>query len=89
MEAMLLRMKHGRKLCNGKWLIGISQVLSAAGKLRLFIALNLSLSPCLTLNVIFHRHATGGSIPGLLPRLSDQELNVTQSINNTGNVILP
>lgn len=34
----------------------------------------------------FHRHATGGSIPGVLPRLSDQELNVTLSINNTGNV---
>ncbi|KZT28701.1 glycoside hydrolase family 37 protein [Neolentinus lepideus HHB14362 ss-1] len=31
-------------------------------------------------------HATGGSIPGLLPRLSDQELNYTQSINNTGNM---
>lgn len=31
-------------------------------------------------------HATGGSIPGYLPRLSDQELNVTQSINNTGNM---
>jgi len=31
-------------------------------------------------------HATGGSIPGLLPRLSDDLLNVTQSINNTGNM---
>ena len=31
-------------------------------------------------------HATGGQIQGLLPRLSDQELNVTQSVNNTGNV---
>ena len=31
-------------------------------------------------------HATGGAIQGLLPRLSDQELNVTQSQNNTGNV---
>ena len=34
----------------------------------------------------FFRLATGGSIPNLLPRLSDAELNVTQSINNTGNV---
>lgn len=34
------------------------------------------------------RHATGGSIPGILPRLSDQELNVTLSQNNTGNVSL-
>ncbi|KAH9947465.1 glycoside hydrolase [Amylocystis lapponica] len=31
-------------------------------------------------------HATGGSIPNVLPRLSDQELNVTQSVNNTGNM---
>ncbi|GJE92605.1 glycoside hydrolase family 37 protein [Phanerochaete sordida] len=31
-------------------------------------------------------HATGGSIPNILPRLSDQELNVTQSVNNTGNM---
>jgi len=29
-------------------------------------------------------YATGGSIPGLLARLSDQELNVTFSVNNTG-----
>ena len=33
-------------------------------------------------------HATGGEIPSILPRLSDQELNVTQSVNNTGNVCL-
>ncbi|KIY52470.1 glycoside hydrolase family 37 protein, partial [Fistulina hepatica ATCC 64428] len=31
-------------------------------------------------------HATGGSISGILPRLSDAELNVTNSINNTGNM---
>ncbi|KAF9568772.1 trehalase [Agrocybe pediades] len=31
-------------------------------------------------------HATGGSIPNMLPRLSDQELNVTQSVTNTGNM---
>ncbi|KAI0917618.1 hypothetical protein AcW1_007218 [Taiwanofungus camphoratus] len=31
-------------------------------------------------------HATGGEIPGVLPRLSNQELNVTQSVNNTGNM---
>ncbi|PIL35118.1 hypothetical protein GSI_02906 [Ganoderma sinense ZZ0214-1] len=31
-------------------------------------------------------HATGGQIQGLLPRLSDKELNVTQSVNNTGNM---
>ncbi|KAG6867339.1 hypothetical protein C0993_004208, partial [Termitomyces sp. T159_Od127] len=30
--------------------------------------------------------ATGGSIDGLVPRLSPQELNVTQSVNNTGNM---
>lgn len=32
------------------------------------------------------RHATGGEIPGVLPRLSDAELGVTQSTTNTGNV---
>ncbi|KAF9464208.1 trehalase [Collybia nuda] len=32
------------------------------------------------------RRATGGSIEGILPRLSDPELNVTQSVNNTGNM---
>ena len=35
---------------------------------------------------LLRRHATGGSISGILPRLSDAELNVTQSQNNTGNV---
>jgi len=30
--------------------------------------------------------ATGGAIPGLSPKLSDAELNVTQSVNNTGNM---
>ena len=30
--------------------------------------------------------ATGGSIPNLLPRRSDKELNVTGSLDNTGNV---
>ncbi|KNZ74974.1 Trehalase [Termitomyces sp. J132] len=30
--------------------------------------------------------ATGGSIDGVLPRLSPEELNVTQSVNNTGNM---
>ncbi|PFH54014.1 glycoside hydrolase family 37 protein [Amanita thiersii Skay4041] len=31
-------------------------------------------------------YATGGSIQGVLPRLSDPELNVTQSVNNVGNM---
>ncbi|KAF8158436.1 trehalase [Crassisporium funariophilum] len=31
-------------------------------------------------------HATGGSIPGILARLPDAQLNVTQSITNTGNM---
>jgi alpha,alpha-trehalase len=34
-------------------------------------------------------HATGGSVPNLLPRLSDAELNVTQSQNLTGIVRPP
>ncbi|KAI0365322.1 glycoside hydrolase [Pilatotrama ljubarskyi] len=37
-------------------------------------------------SVLCSWHATGGEIPNLLPRLSDQELNVTQSVNNTGNM---
>jgi alpha,alpha-trehalase len=31
-------------------------------------------------------HATGGEIPGIVPKLSSDELNVTQSQNNTGNM---
>ncbi|PPQ63598.1 hypothetical protein CVT24_004458 [Panaeolus cyanescens] len=31
-------------------------------------------------------HATGGSIPGVLDRLPDDQLQVTQSVNNTGNM---
>ncbi|EIW74545.1 glycoside hydrolase family 37 protein [Coniophora puteana RWD-64-598 SS2] len=31
-------------------------------------------------------HATGGSIPGLLDRLPDSQLNLTGSVNNTGNM---
>ncbi|KAH7884995.1 glycoside hydrolase family 37 protein [Phlebopus sp. FC_14] len=31
-------------------------------------------------------HATGGSIPGLLPRLPDSQLNLTNSVGNTGNM---
>ena len=31
-------------------------------------------------------YATGGSIPDLLPRRSDEQLNMTGSLNNTGNV---
>ncbi|KAH9831342.1 trehalase-domain-containing protein, partial [Rhodofomes roseus] len=31
-------------------------------------------------------HATGGSIPGLLPQLPDDVLNITGSIGNTGNM---
>ncbi|KAJ3008491.1 hypothetical protein NUW54_g3138 [Trametes sanguinea] len=37
-------------------------------------------------SVLCSWHATGGEIPNLLPRLSDKELNVTQSVNNTGNM---
>jgi alpha,alpha-trehalase len=31
-------------------------------------------------------YATGGSIPNLLSRRSDEQLNLTGSLNNTGNV---
>lgn len=37
-------------------------------------------------SVLCSWHATGGSIPGLLPRLPNSELNLTNSINNTGNM---
>ena len=32
--------------------------------------------------------ATGGSIPGIVPKLSDAELNVTGSVGNNGHVNL-
>ncbi|KIJ59066.1 glycoside hydrolase family 37 protein [Hydnomerulius pinastri MD-312] len=31
-------------------------------------------------------HATGGSIPGLLPQLPESQLNITNSVGNTGNM---
>ncbi|KAI5988333.1 glycoside hydrolase family 37 protein [Pisolithus albus] len=37
-------------------------------------------------SVLCSWHATGGSIPGLLPRLPNNELNLTNSVNNTGNM---
>lgn len=44
------------------------------------------LSACHIYILMIARHATGGSIPNILPRLSNAELQVTQSVNNTGNV---
>jgi alpha,alpha-trehalase len=35
------------------------------------------------------RVATGGSIPGMVARLPPDVLNITQSVNNTGNVTCP
>jgi len=37
-------------------------------------------------SVLCSWRATGGSIPNLLPRLSDDQLAVTNSVNNTGNM---
>jgi len=37
-------------------------------------------------SVLCSWQATGGSIPNILPRLSDAELNVTQSTTNDGNI---
>ena len=37
-------------------------------------------------SVLCSWHATGGSIPGMLDRLPDEELNITHSINETGHV---
>ncbi|KAJ7119784.1 Six-hairpin glycosidase-like protein [Mycena epipterygia] len=49
-------------------------------------ALGVQLANRYVASVLCSWHATGGSIPGLLPRLSDDELNVTQSQTNTGNM---
>jgi alpha,alpha-trehalase len=32
------------------------------------------------------RYATGGELPGMLPRLPDEELKVTNSVKDTGHV---
>ncbi|KAG1784945.1 glycoside hydrolase family 37 protein [Suillus plorans] len=37
-------------------------------------------------SVLCSWHATGGSIPGLLPQLPTSELNITDSVGNTGNM---
>ncbi|KAG8214941.1 glycoside hydrolase family 37 protein [Butyriboletus roseoflavus] len=37
-------------------------------------------------SVLCSWHATGGSIPGMLPQLPASQLNLTNSINNTGNM---
>lgn len=37
-------------------------------------------------SVLCSWHATGGSIPGLLPQLPTSELNITNSVGNTGNM---
>ncbi|KAG1810845.1 glycoside hydrolase family 37 protein [Suillus subaureus] len=37
-------------------------------------------------SVLCSWHATGGSIPGLLPQLPASELNLTNSVGNTGNM---
>ena len=76
--------KIGLKLCRESWRIVILRVCCVAGKSSFsFFSFSLIFQCVLKW---FFRLATGGSIPNLLPRLSDAELNVTQSINNTGNV---
>ncbi|KAF8194392.1 Six-hairpin glycosidase-like protein [Mycena galopus ATCC 62051] len=49
-------------------------------------ALGVQLANRYVASVLCSWHATGGEIPGVLPRLSDAELDVTQSANNTGNM---
>ncbi|KAJ7258778.1 Six-hairpin glycosidase-like protein [Mycena haematopus] len=49
-------------------------------------ALGVQLANRYVASVLCSWHATGGEIPGVLPRLSDAELNVTQSAGNTGNM---
>ncbi|KAJ7072067.1 trehalase [Mycena amicta] len=50
------------------------------------VALGNQLANRYVASVVCSWQATGGSIPGLIPRLSDAELNVTQSTTNTGNM---
>ena len=81
MEVVLLQAKIGLKLCRESWQIVILRVSCVAGKASSFFFF------CYKLILLYEkRQATGGSIPNILPRLSDSALNVTQSINNTGNV---
>jgi hypothetical protein len=75
------RAKVGVRHCNVSWRTGILLQRSAVGQFSLFSPL-FSVHLC----VILIRYATGGSISGLLPRRPNNELNVTNSINNTGNV---
>src|SRR5712671_5876291 len=80
MAAMLRMAKAGGMFLRGGLPIGISRAHCVAGE-RVY---RLSGRRLLTFPAI--RHATGGSVPDLLSRLSNAQLNVTQSINNTGNV---
>src|SRR6266481_1990360 len=80
---MLLRVKVGAIFSCEGLRIDTSRALCAAGNYAhcyLYEHRPSDVAGC------WKRYATGGSIPGLLPRLSDQQLNVSQSINNTGNV---
>ena len=86
MGALLNLERDGVRHYNVSWLIVSSRVSFAAGE---SLKENLFLNMLLTICCHFCRQATGGSIPNVLPRLSDQELNVTQSVTNTGNVSHP
>jgi hypothetical protein len=81
MEEMGHREKDGRIRLRESWRTGISRVRFAVGEL-------IDLHPFIRVSRLLQRHATGGEIPGLLPKLSPAELNVTQSANNTGNVTI-
>jgi hypothetical protein len=82
MEAVLSVVKTGLKLYRESWPIVFSRVRCAVGNKK-----NFSFPWILVItDYVFKRRATGGSIANILPRLSDAELNVTQSIGNDGNV---
>ena len=88
MEVVLVVVKIGLRLCRESWQIVILRVFCVAGKAFFFFqcVFDYKLILCFSFFLFINRHATGGSIPNLLPKLSNSELNVTQSINNTGNV---
>jgi hypothetical protein len=84
MEVVLLVVKIGLRPCRENWLIVILRAFRVAGKFGGFFK-NLCCYTCSQPNV-FSRQATGGSIPNILARLSNAELNVTQSTTNNGNM---
>lgn len=82
MVEMPLPARAGRLLSSARWQTGTLRASCVAGAYPWYsLLVGLLTSSC--------RHATGGSIPGMLPQLPPAQLNLTGSINNTGNVRRP